>query len=284
MSKKYKLRCRKIGFSRLVRVGKRFLGNFAGVLWTTDNGQRTTVNEVPHLNSHFNMNKVSENPFKNRATSNTPLMLVTAVFATLYLVSNVMAVKVICILDYPTFDAGTITFPFAYMLGDVLTEIWGYRTAKKVIWITFLCNIILVACTQIGVWLPSPDYLQETANAYNHLFTYVPRIVVGSLVGFLLGELSNAWIMDWMKRKTEGKFLWLRTIGSSIVGYFFDTVPFVLIAFVGIVSTRDLLLMLATQYVMKLGIEAFFGTPMAYAVIAWVKRSIKRREQWNATH
>ncbi|MEE0805620.1 MAG: queuosine precursor transporter [Prevotellamassilia sp.] len=211
-------------------------------------------------------------------------MLVTAVFATLYLVSNVMAVKVICILDYPTFDAGTITFPFAYMLGDVLTEIWGYRTAKKVIWITFLCNIILVACTQIGVWLPSPDYLQETANAYNHLFTYVPRIVVGSLVGFLLGELSNAWIMDWMKRKTEGKFLWLRTIGSSIVGYFFDTVPFVLIAFVGIVSTRDLLLMLATQYVMKLGIEAFFGTPMAYAVIAWVKRSIKRREQWNATH
>lgn len=211
-------------------------------------------------------------------------MLVTAVFATLYLVSNVMAVKVICILDYPTFDAGTITFPFAYMLGDVLTEIWGYRTAKKVIWITFLCNIILVACTQIGVWLPSPDYLQETANAYNHLFTYVPRIVVGSLVGFLLGELSNAWIMDWMKRKTEGKFLWLRTIGSSIVGYFFDTVPFVLIAFVGIVSTRDLLLMLATQYVMKLGIEAFFGTPMAYAVIAWVKNTIKRKEQWNATH
>ena len=211
-------------------------------------------------------------------------MLVTAVFATLYLVSNVMAVKVICILDYPTFDAGTITFPFAYMLGDVLTEIWGYRTAKKVIWITFLCNIILVACTQIGVWLPSPDYLQETANAYNHLFTYVPRIVVGSLVGFLLGELSNAWIMDWMKRKTEGKFLWLRTIGSSIVGYFFDTVPFVLIAFVGIVSTRDLLLMLATQYVMKLGIEAFFGTPMAYAVIAWVKNTIKRKEQWNVTH
>ena len=211
-------------------------------------------------------------------------MLVTAVFATLYLVSNVMAVKVICILDYPTFDAGTITFPFAYMLGDVLTEIWGYRTAKKVIWITFVCNIILVACTQIGVWLPSPDYLQETANAYNHLFTYVPRIVVGSLVGFLLGELSNAWIMDWMKRKTEGKFLWLRTIGSSIVGYFFDTLPFVLIAFVGIVSTRDLLLMLATQYIMKLSIEAFFGTPMAYAVIAWVKRYVERREKWSATH
>ena len=230
------------------------------------------------------MDKVSENPFKNRTDGNMSFMVVTALFVTLYLVSNVMAVKVISIFNLFYFDAGTITFPFAYMLGDVLTEIWGYRTTRKVIWMTFLCNIIMVVCTQIGVWLPSPDYLQETANAYNHLFTYVPRIVVGSLVGFLLGELSNAWIMDWMKRKTEGKFLWLRTIGSSIVGYFFDTVPFVLIAFVGIVSTRDLLLMLATQYVMKLGIEAFFGTPMAYAVIAWVKRSIKRREQWNATH
>ena len=206
-------------------------------------------------------------------------MLVTAVFATLYLVSNVMAVKVVSICDGPTFDAGTITFPFAYMLGDVLTEIWGYRTAKKVIWITFLCNIILVACTQVGVWLPSPDYLQETANAYNLLFTYVPRIVVGSLVGFLLGELSNAWIMDWMKRKTEGKFLWLRTIGSSIVGYLFDTLPFVLIAFVGILSTEDLLLMIATQYFMKLGIEALFGTPMAYAVIAWAKRYVERKER-----
>ena len=231
------------------------------------------------------MYKVSENPSKNRTISaETLLLIVTALFVTLYLVSNIMAVKVIGFFNFFYFDAGTITFPFAYMLGDVLTEIWGYRTAKKVIWITFVCNIILVACTQIGVWLPSPDYLQETANAYNHLFTYVPRIVVGSLVGFLLGELSNAWIMDWMKRKTEGKFLWLRTIGSSIVGYFFDTLPFVLIAFVGIVSTRDLLLMLATQYIMKLSIEAFFGTPMAYAVIAWVKRYVERREKWSATH
>jgi uncharacterized integral membrane protein (TIGR00697 family) len=218
------------------------------------------------------MNKVSENHFKNRATSNTPLMLVTAVFATLYLVSNVMAVKVICILDYPTFDAGTITFPFAYMLGDVLTEIWGYRTAKKVIWITFLCNIILVACTQIGVWLPSPDYLQETANAYNHLFTYVPRIVLGSLAVFLLGELSNAWLMERIKRKMKGRRLWVRTIGSSMVGYVFDTLPFVLIAFVGTVSTRELLLMMAFQYCSKLLIEATMGTPMAYAVVHAIRR------------
>ncbi|MBO7280924.1 MAG: queuosine precursor transporter [Bacteroidaceae bacterium] len=185
-----------------------------------------------------------------------------------------MAVKVIGFFDLFYFDAGTITFPFAYMLGDVLTEIWGYKTARNVILTTLLCNILLVVCTQIGVWLPSPNYLDETANAYNHIFSYVPRIVIGSLVGFLLGELSNAWLMERIKRGTKGRFLWVRTIGSSVVGYMFDTIPFVLIAFLGTLTVRDLLLMIALQYFMKLGIEALFGTPMAYAVILTLKRYI----------
>ena len=199
------------------------------------------------------------------------LMVVSALFVTLYLVSNVMAVKVISIFGLFYFDAGTITFPFAYMLGDVLTELWGFRTAKKVIWLTFFCNLLMVACTQIGVWLPSPDYLSETSMAYNHIFSYVPRIVLGSLVGFLLGELSNAWIMERIKLKMKGKRLWVRTIGSSMVGYLFDSLPFVLIAFLGTVSTHDLLAMIAFQYFSKLLIEAFFGTPMAYAAIHWVR-------------
>ena len=220
------------------------------------------------------MDKVSENPFKNRSYGEMSLMVVTALFVTLYLVSNVMAVKVIGLFGLFYFDAGTITFPFAYMLGDVLTEIWGYRTARKVIWMTFLCNIIMVVCTQIGVWLPSPDYLDVTANAYNTIFTYVPRIVLGSLAGFLFGELSNAWLMDRIKAKTKGRFLWVRTIGSSIVGYLFDTLPFVLIAFAGVLTTRDILLMIAVQYFMKLAIEVLFGTPMAYAVIVFLKRKV----------
>ena len=221
------------------------------------------------------MKKVSEHPFKkNRMSSHTMLMTISALFVTLYLVSNIMAVKVISIFGLFYFDAGTITFPFAYMLGDVLTELWGFKTARKVIWMTFFCNILMVVCTQIGVWLPSPDYLAETEAAYNHLFSYVPRIVIGSLVGFLLGELSNAWLMEKIKIKTKGKHLWVRTIGSSIIGYLFDTVPFVLIAFLGTVTTRDLLLMIGFQYAMKLGIEAFFGTPMAYAAIAFLKRKI----------
>ena len=223
------------------------------------------------------MDKVSENPFKNRINSQSALMAVTAVFVTLYLVSNIMAVKVIGLFNLFYFDAGTITFPFAYMLGDVLTEVWGYRTARKVIWLTLLCNILLVVCTQIGVWLPSPDYLAESEAVYNAMFSYVPRIVLASLAGFLLGELSNAWLMERIKLMTRGRHLWVRTIGSSAVAYIFDSLPFVLIAFAGVVSAHDLLMMVIFQYFSKLSIEALFGTPMAYAVIHGIKRLTRRR-------
>ena len=225
------------------------------------------------------MSKVSENPSKNRiknqTNNHTALMIVTALFVTSYLVSNIMAVKVISLFGLFYFDAGTIVFPFAYMLGDVLTEIWGFRTARKVIWLTFTCNLIMVVCTQIGVWLPSPDYLTDTANAYNHIFSYVPRIVIASLTGFLLGEISNAWLMERIKEKTKGKWLWVRTIGSSAVAYLFDSLPFVLIAFLGIVSTHDLIMMVVFQYGAKLVIESVFGTPLAYAAVHAIRKYVK---------
>jgi uncharacterized integral membrane protein (TIGR00697 family) len=161
------------------------------------------------------------------------------------------------------------------MLGDVLTEIWGYRTTRKIIFLTFACNVFMVICTQIGVWLPSPDYLEGSADAYNSVFNYVPRIILGSLTGFLLGELSNSWFMERIKKKTKGRRLWVRTIGSSLAGYLFDTVPFVLIAYLGTVTARDLMLMIILQYFMKLIIESTFGTPMTYAAIALLKRKYK---------
>ena len=222
------------------------------------------------------MDKVSDNPLKNRKDSQNALMAVTAIFVTLYLVSNIMAVKVIGLFNLFYFDAGTITFPFAYMLGDVLTEVWGYKTTRRVIWLTLLCNILLVICTQIGVWLPSPDYLAESEAVYNAMFSYVPRIVLASLTGFLLGELSNAWLMERIKLKTRGRRLWVRTIGSSAVAYVFDSLPFVLIAFAGVVSTRDLLMMILFQYFSKLSIEVLFGTPMAYAAIYGLKKIVRR--------
>lgn len=202
----------------------------------------------------------------------SPYVIVTVLFVMCYVVSNLMAVKVISFFGLFYFDAGTITFPLAYMLGDVLTEMWGYKVARRTIILAFLCNLFVVVCTQIGVWLPSPDYLDPTAQAYNTVFSYVPRIVIASLTGFLLGELSNAWLMDEIKSRTKGRRLWVRTIGSSIIGYIFDTVPFVLIAFLGVLTTRDLLLMIVSQYIMKLAIEALFGTPLAYAAVAYLRK------------
>ena len=218
------------------------------------------------------MNQVSENPVKNRNDSFSALVVISGLLITLYLTSNIMAVKLISVFGLTWFDAGTITFPFAYMLGDVLTEVWGFKTAKKVIWLTFFCNIILVVSTFAGVWLPYPDYIAETANAYAIVFAYVPRIVLASLIAFLGGELLNAWVLIKIREKTGEKLLWVRTIGSSMVGYLFDTIVFVLVAFAGTAPVRDLIFMIAVQYIAKLLIESLGATPMVYAIINYLKK------------
>ena len=128
--------------------------------------------------------KVPENPSKNRNGSFTPLVAITGILVTLYLTANLMAVKIITIGNLSLFDAGTITFPFAYMLGDVLAEIWGYKTAKKVIYLTFLTNVAFIAFTTIGIFLPYPAYMQETQEAYSLVFTYVPYIFQIPLFGY----------------------------------------------------------------------------------------------------
>jgi uncharacterized integral membrane protein (TIGR00697 family) len=202
----------------------------------------------------------------------SPLVVIAGLMIASYLTANVMAVKIVSVAGLSLFDAGTITFPIAYMVGDVLTEIWGFRTARQVIWLTFACNLMLVGATALGALLPSPAYAREMADAYARVFGYVPRIVLASLLGFLGGELSNAFFMDRIKRLTGGRRLWLRTIGSSAVGYLFDTVLFVFAAFYGTVPAADLLSLTAAQYVLKLAVEALGGTPLAYASIRFLQK------------
>jgi hypothetical protein len=108
-----------------------------------------------------------------------------------------------------------------------------------VIFLTFFCNILLVAATWVGVDIPSPDYLAQTEAAYNTVFGYMPRVVAASLAGFLCGELTNAWFMEKIRARTRGRFLWMRTIGSSVIGYVFDTGLFCVIAFAGTVRAFD---------------------------------------------
>ena len=221
--------------------------------------------------------QVSGNPAKNR-DNQFDLMIVACIMVTLYLVSNIMAVRIIRIGEFSLFDAGTITFPFAYMLGDTLTEVWGLKTAKKVIYTTFVCNILLVIFTLVGTTLPFPEYQVDIVNAYNMIFTYVPRIVLGSLVAFLAGEISNAYAFEVIRKWTGEKHLWVRTIGSSVIGYIFDTTLFVLIAFGGAVPSEDIIEMIVIQYFSKLLIEAIAGTPLAYGLCKWLK-GIRKHER-----
>ncbi len=203
-----------------------------------------------------------------------PLAVVTGVMITLYLTANVMAVKFISVGGFTPCDAGTIVFPFVYMLGDVLTEIWGFRIAKRVIWLTFACGLIFIAATSLGLLIPAPEYQTQITSAYRSIFCGVPRIVVASLIAFLAGELSNAWVMAKIKELTQGRWLWMRTMGSSVVGYLLDNGLFVLLAFAGVTPLRDLLSMLMVQFILKMAMEALLSTPMAYGVIYLLRRHL----------
>jgi uncharacterized integral membrane protein (TIGR00697 family) len=224
--------------------------------------------------------QVPENPVQKyrddegRSGDFNPLVVITALMVATYLSANVMAVKIMDIFGTAMFDAGTPIFPFAYMLGDVLTEIWGFKTARKVILLCFACNLILMGATALVTLVPSPGYLSATAQAYNMIFTYMPRIVVASLCAFLAGELTNAWFMIKIREKTGRRHLWVRTIGSSVVGQLLDTVIFCSIAFAGTVTTNDLFVMIGSLYVAKLFIEAAAGTPIAYTVIGYLRRKL----------
>jgi len=219
--------------------------------------------------------QVPENPVeKNRDKDFNPLVVISALMVCCYLAANVMAVKVMDLFGTTLLDAGTIIFPFAYMLGDVLTEIWGFKTARKVIFLCFLCNAIFMGATALAVVVPSPDYLAETADAYNIVFSYMPRIVAASLCAFLVGELTNAWLMIKIRELTGRRLLWVRTIGSSVIGQLLDSLIFCVIAFAGTVTTSDLFSMIFTLYIAKLLIEAVAGTPIAYAVIGYLRRKL----------
>jgi uncharacterized integral membrane protein (TIGR00697 family) len=224
--------------------------------------------------------QVPENPvqknreYERRSADFNPLVVITALMVCTYLSANVMAVKIMDVFGTTLLDAGTLIFPFAYMLGDVLTEIWGFKTARKVILLCFLCNVILMAATAIAVLIPAPGYLSETADAYNIVFSYMPRIVVASLCAFLVGELTNSWYMIKIREKTGRRLLWVRTIGSSAIGQLLDSFIFCIIAFAGTISNNDLLSMIVTLYLVKLAIEAAAGTPIAYAVIGYLRKKL----------
>ena len=211
------------------------------------------------------------------------LPAITGLFVGVLVLSNVLAAKMVQIGPF-VFDGGTLLFPLSYIFGDVLTEVYGYKASRKVIW-TGLAMLVIMSLNiwLIGILPSEPSWGLQ--GAYDSLLAVVPRIALASVLGYFAGEYSNSVLLSRLKVLTEGRHLWLRTIGSTLVGQLFDTLIFVGIAFAGLYEAPVILAMILSNYLFKCGIEAAF-TPITYRVVAFVKRrdgldAFDRGERYN---
>jgi len=197
------------------------------------------------------------------------LVIITAIFITCLITANVIAVKVIS-LGPVILPAAIFIFPLSYIFGDVLTEVYGYRQARKVIWLGFACNLIFVIFVWMGQKLP-PAPFWGGQEAYESILGYTPRLLAASFCGYLAGEFANSFILARMKILTRGRWLWSRTIGSTIVGQGLDTSIFITLAFIGTPSFVPI--MILYHWLAKTIIEAL-ATPLTYTIV----NSLKKKE------
>ena len=197
-------------------------------------------------------------------------LLVAALFVSSLIVSNIIAVKVIDVAGM-ILPAAIIIFPISYILGDVLTEVYGFARARQVIWLGFLCNLFAVVAITLGGLLPAAGFWPGQ-DAYDMILGAVPRILAASFAAYLVGELVNAYVLARLKVAMEGRHLWVRTIGSTLAGQLLDSAIFITIAFAGIMPTEVLLGAIVTQWLVKSAYEAL-ATPLTYAVVGFLKRT-----------
>jgi queuosine precursor transporter len=193
-----------------------------------------------------------------------------ALFVTCLLTANIMAAKLIS-LGGVVLTAGIVVFPVSYIVGDVLTEVWGYAAARRVIWLGFACNALMVAAIWLGGEIPSAPFWKG-GPAYAEILGQTPRILLASFVAYLFGEFANSYVLAKMKIMTRGRWLWTRTIGSTVVGQALDTAVFVALAFGGSVPAGVLTGIMVGQWIAKVLYEAA-ATPLTYAAVAWLKAS-----------
>lgn len=205
--------------------------------------------------------------------------LVMALFVTVLLISNLLSSAKI--IDLKTaigpialaFDAGTLVFPVSYIFGDVLTEVYGYKRSRRVIWTGFGANVLLGLFVWLAGVLPGETEWQGYAgqDAYDAILGGVNGLIVASLAAYFLGEFSNSYVLAKMKVLTQGRWLWSRTIGSTLVGQAVDTTVFMLIATaLGVFSPSILLSLIVTNYILKVGFEALL-TPFTYRIVNALK-------------
>lgn len=194
-----------------------------------------------------------------------------ALFIAVFLISNITATKGVQLGPLIT-DGAFFLFPLAYIVGDVLAECYGFKAARRAIWTGFAVTVLAVVTFYIAIWLPAADFY-EGQDAFAEVLGLVPRIVLASLFGYLVGQLLNSWVLVSIKKRTGEKSLWARLIGSTVVGEFGDTLVFCLIAapVIGIVTFSDTVNFIVVGFLWKTIIEIVL-LPVTYAVIAWVKR------------
>lgn len=193
-------------------------------------------------------------------------VIITALFVTCLITANIIAVKLVNIGPF-VLPAAIVIFPLSYIFGDILTEVYGYRPARQVIWLGFLCNLIFVIFARIGQALPSASFWTGQ-EAYETILGYTPRLLLASFLGYLAGEFTNSFVLAKMKMLTRGRWLWSRTIGSTVVGQALDTSIFITVAFWGIPSLG---IMILSHWVAKVLIEVVF-TPLTYAIVNYLKK------------
>jgi len=197
--------------------------------------------------------------------------LVMAAFVTILLCSNVIGAAKVVTVGWVTFGAGILFFPISYIFNDILTEVYGYARARKVVWAGFGATIFASFMSWVVVTLP-PAATWGDQGAYEAVFGQTPRIVFASVAAFFVGEFSNSYVLAKMKVATKGRFLWMRTIGSTIVGEALDSLVFYPTAFLGVWSNDLVLTVMVTNYLIKVGWEAVI-TPITYSVVNFLKRA-----------
>lgn len=195
-------------------------------------------------------------------------LVIVALFIVSLLTANIIAVKLFTLQGF-ILPVAVIIFPISYIVGDVLTEVYGYIKARKVIWLGFGCNILMVLAFAIGSKLPAPDFWQGQ-SAYDFILGSTPRMLLASFVAYLAGELLNSYILAKMKIWTQGRHLWARTIGSTIIGQGADSCLFISIAFYDSLPLKVMATMIFTQWLTKTIYEALI-TPVTYKVISYFK-------------
>jgi len=196
-------------------------------------------------------------------------VLIVSIFITCLITSNLIAVKLFSVLSL-VLPAAIIIFPISYIVGDVLTEVYGYVQARRVIWLGFFCNLVTVLAIWVGQLLPPASFWKGQV-AYEQILGYTPRILVASFLAYLVGEFTNSFVLAKMKIATKGRWLWTRTIGSTLVGQGLDSLVFIALAFIGTIPLSGLATAILAQWLTKSAYEAAV-TPITYIVVNFLKK------------